>query len=163
EPWRRKIGSFSTDRRQTFELRGTEVEPLQERRVRSESFSANRFEQVLRAVPHRRDYAGGCAARPSGALWGRARGPAPQRRLDPERRARDRREDLLLVEDRSAPVCGHRRRVVRGGEQAVDIRGRDRKAEVIADEAAAVRAGIPRIGAGILREAVELLPGLLRI
>src|SRR5215211_7073976 len=49
---------------------------------------------------------------------------------------RDGREHLLLVEDRCAAVALHGRRVVRRHHERVDVSGRHRKAEVVADEGA---------------------------
>src|SRR6516162_3954785 len=73
--------------------------------------------------------------------------------------ARYRREYLLLVVDGAAAVCGDVGWVVRRGEQRVNVVARDREPEVVADEAHAA----VRVGAGKLRETVELLSRLLRI
>src|SRR5213593_851971 len=81
----------------------------------------------------------------------------------PDRGAWHLGQHLLLVVDGAALVGGHAGRVVRRDEQAVDVRGRNGEAEVVADEATPARARIPGPGARILREPAEVLPRLLRI
>src|SRR5207245_2139576 len=93
---------------------------------------------------------------------GRRTGPGPLVSR-PERRALHRGQHLLLVVDRSALVRRHVRRVMRRREERVDVARGDRQAEVVADEAAAIRAWIPGPGTRILRESTHALPGLLRI
>src|SRR5437870_3729248 len=70
---------------------------------------------------------------------------------------------LLLVVDGAALVRGHVRGVVSRDHERVDVVRGDREPEVVADEAAARRAGIPGSGARILRETAEMLSRLLRI
>src|SRR5712691_5318101 len=77
--------------------------------------------------------------------------------------ARHRGEHLLLVVDGAALVRGHVRGVVRRDDERVDVVRGDGEPEVVADEPAARRAGIPGAGARVLRETAEMLSGLLRI
>src|SRR5881628_948036 len=84
-----------------------------------------------------------------------------------DRRARHRREDLLLVVDKAALVRGHARGVVRRYEERVDVPLRDGQAEVIADERVGrARVAMPR--ARHLPDAADMLvgvhgvPGVLR-
>src|SRR5205809_800281 len=80
-----------------------------------------------------------------------------------EGRAGDRRQRLLLVVDGARLVGRDVRGVVRRDEEAVHVVRRDGQAEVVPDEAAAVRAGVARSGARILREPADVLARLLRI
>src|SRR5256885_9686427 len=80
-----------------------------------------------------------------------------------DRGAGHRAEHLLLVVDRSVLVACHVRRIVRRDEKAIDVRGRDGETEVVADEAAPVRARIARPGTRVLRQPAEVLPRLLGI
>src|SRR5438876_6544280 len=80
-----------------------------------------------------------------------------------DRGAGHRAEHLLLVVDKPALVGGHVRLIVRRDEQAVDVRGRDGETEVVADEAAPIRARIARPGARVLRQPAEVLPRLLGV
>src|SRR5439155_22515035 len=82
----------------------------------------------------------------------------------PERRPGHGPEHLVLVVDRPAVVGGHdARRGVGRDTEGVDVPRRDRDAEVVADEAAAERAGILVAGARVLREAADLLLRLVRV
>src|SRR2546430_3765957 len=90
--------------------------------------------------------------------------PLPTQLVAPcDRGARHRAEHLLLVVDRPALVACHVRPIVRRDEQAVDVRVRDGETEVVADEAATVRARIARPGARGLRQPAEVLPPLLGV
>src|SRR5207248_10069504 len=81
-----------------------------------------------------------------------------------ERRARHGPQHLLLVVDRAAAVRRHAgSRIVRRDRQRVDVRVRDREAEVVADEAATGRARIIVARTRVLRDAADLLARLIRI
>src|SRR5207247_8870644 len=58
---------------------------------------------------------------------------------------------------------GDVRRVVRRDHQRIDVLLGDGHAEVVADEPAPPRAGVPGAGARVLRQTAEVLTRLLRI
>src|SRR6266545_7786532 len=75
-----------------------------------------------------------------------------------ERRPWHGRQHLLLVVHGCSLVADHARWVVRRDEERVDVPGRDRKPEVVADEAPPARDAVP--GARLLRQPVDRLQGL---
>src|SRR6266540_5316475 len=75
-----------------------------------------------------------------------------------ERRPWHGRQHLLLVVHGCSLVADHARWVVRRDEERVDVLGRDRQPEVVADEAAPAGDAVPR--ARLLGQAIDRLQGL---